>query len=279
MLDELGGFDAGFGSTARTSTCSTGRCGRLAALVRARRGRPARAPRGDGSPVPDAPDAVALAWDRSLRAQASRAASNAVTDIEAKYDSLADGFSEREYADPARYSAGRARLVVELGHRLEPGNTVLDLGCGDGIMAAPLLAYGLVYGRRPEHTDGRGGPSPASGALVRPGGVSRTIARPSRSMRRSACARSSTPSTGSASSEGSPAIRRRSSSSTSASPIIRRHRSNATSGPPASHGSRCGRTSCRSGGRSGARGRRARGIGAHGAAGGLSLPLRRSDLL
>lgn len=68
-----------------------------------------------------------------------------MTDIEAKYDALADGFSEREYADPARYSAGRARLVVELGRRLEPGATVLDLGCGDGIMAAPLLAYGLVY--------------------------------------------------------------------------------------------------------------------------------------
>ena len=57
---------------------------------------------------------------------------------EEKYDGLADGFSEREYADPARYSAGRARLVVELGPRLERGATVVDLGCGDGIMAGPL---------------------------------------------------------------------------------------------------------------------------------------------
>ena len=64
---------------------------------------------------------------------------------EEKYDALADGFSEREYADPARYSAGRARLVVELGPRLERGATVVDLGCGDGIMAGPLGAYGLVY--------------------------------------------------------------------------------------------------------------------------------------
>jgi SAM-dependent methyltransferase len=64
---------------------------------------------------------------------------------EEKYDALADGFSEREYADPVRYSAGRARLVVELGPRLERGATVVDLGCGDGIMADPLGAYGLVY--------------------------------------------------------------------------------------------------------------------------------------
>jgi 2-polyprenyl-3-methyl-5-hydroxy-6-metoxy-1,4-benzoquinol methylase len=68
-----------------------------------------------------------------------------VTNIEQKYDALADGFSEREYADPVRYSAGRARLVVQLGPRLEPGATVLDLGCGDGIMAGPLRAYGLTY--------------------------------------------------------------------------------------------------------------------------------------
>jgi SAM-dependent methyltransferase len=62
-----------------------------------------------------------------------------------KYDALAAGFSEREYAAPEVYSAGRARLVAELGPKLERGATVLDLGCGDGIMAAPLLARGLRY--------------------------------------------------------------------------------------------------------------------------------------
>src|SRR4029077_13212834 len=31
------------------------------------------------------------------------------------------------------------------GPRLKTGQTVLDLGCGDGIMAAPLGAYGLDY--------------------------------------------------------------------------------------------------------------------------------------
>jgi predicted TPR repeat methyltransferase len=64
---------------------------------------------------------------------------------EAKYDALADGFSEREYADPVAYSAGRARVIVEIGPHLERGATVVDLGCGDAIMAGPLLDRGLVY--------------------------------------------------------------------------------------------------------------------------------------
>jgi 2-polyprenyl-3-methyl-5-hydroxy-6-metoxy-1,4-benzoquinol methylase len=93
-----------------------------------------------------------------------------MTNIEEKYDGLAEGFSERDYADPVRYSAGRARLIVELGPRLQPGDTLLDLGCGDGIMAGPLSDYGLVYSgidlstqmvevarrRHPELTFGKG---------------------------------------------------------------------------------------------------------------------------
>ena len=63
----------------------------------------------------------------------------------AKYDALADGFSEREYADPAGYSARRARVILELGPRLAPGASLLDLCCADGIMAAPLEALGLDY--------------------------------------------------------------------------------------------------------------------------------------
>ena len=62
-----------------------------------------------------------------------------------KFDRLASGFSAREYGDPARYAARRARAAVELGPPLSAGATVLDLACGDGIMAEPLLALGLRY--------------------------------------------------------------------------------------------------------------------------------------
>jgi SAM-dependent methyltransferase len=64
---------------------------------------------------------------------------------EEKYDALAEGFSEREYAAPEVYSAGRARIFAELGPRLDRGATVFDIACGDGIMAAPLIARGYRY--------------------------------------------------------------------------------------------------------------------------------------
>ena len=62
-----------------------------------------------------------------------------------KYDRLAAGFSEREYADALQYAARRAKTIVTLGPRARSGQSVLDLGCGDGIMAAPLGDYGLLY--------------------------------------------------------------------------------------------------------------------------------------
>ena len=62
-----------------------------------------------------------------------------------KYDRVASTFTERDYADPVRYPARRARLIVELPPRSKPGDTLLDLGCGDGNMAAPLAALGLRY--------------------------------------------------------------------------------------------------------------------------------------
>lgn len=62
-----------------------------------------------------------------------------------KYAALADGFAEHEYADPVGYSARRAQVIAGLGPPLEAGDTVLDLCCADGIMAAPLAELGLVY--------------------------------------------------------------------------------------------------------------------------------------
>jgi SAM-dependent methyltransferase len=44
-------------------------------------------------------------------------------------------WSEREYADPVPYLRHRAEVIVSLGPRLEPGDRLLDLACGDGGLA------------------------------------------------------------------------------------------------------------------------------------------------
>ncbi len=62
-----------------------------------------------------------------------------------KYRDRAGRWSDEAYADPARYLRHRADLVVSLGPRLEPGETVVDLACGDAGLAEPLLAAGLRY--------------------------------------------------------------------------------------------------------------------------------------
>jgi SAM-dependent methyltransferase len=49
-----------------------------------------------------------------------------------KYAGEAEAWSERQYANARAYLEHRARLVVSLGPPLEPGDTVLDLACGDG---------------------------------------------------------------------------------------------------------------------------------------------------
>jgi Methyltransferase domain len=54
-------------------------------------------------------------------------------------------WSEEAYADPVRYLSRRAELVRSLGAPLEPGETVLDLACGDGALAEFLLPQGLAY--------------------------------------------------------------------------------------------------------------------------------------
>ena len=68
-----------------------------------------------------------------------------VNEVLDKFDRIARGYSEHDYADPARYAARRAAIIVQLGPRLGHGESVVDLGCGDGIMATPLTAYGLRY--------------------------------------------------------------------------------------------------------------------------------------
>jgi SAM-dependent methyltransferase len=63
----------------------------------------------------------------------------------AKYDPQAGAWTQEAYADPVRYLRRRAELVVALGPPLRPGETVLDLACGDAGLAEPLLAQGIAY--------------------------------------------------------------------------------------------------------------------------------------
>src|SRR5262249_25316492 len=70
---------------------------------------------------------LAHARDAEISAQAPRAPVRAPV-----------SWTETAYADPHAYLAHRAELILSLGPRLEPGDTLLDLACGDGGMAAHL---------------------------------------------------------------------------------------------------------------------------------------------
>jgi hypothetical protein len=65
--------------------------------------------------------------------------------VNSKYDAKAERWTEGEYADARGYLEHRARLVVELGPRLQAGDRVCDLACGDGGLGKHLLASGLEY--------------------------------------------------------------------------------------------------------------------------------------
>lgn len=62
-----------------------------------------------------------------------------------KYAPQAERWSEEAYADADAYLAHRAELVRSLGPPLEPGDTVLDLACGDGGFAGYLPGF-AYYG-------------------------------------------------------------------------------------------------------------------------------------
>jgi SAM-dependent methyltransferase len=60
-----------------------------------------------------------------------------------KYGPQAERWTERAYADAHAYLAHRAELIRSLGPPLRPGDTVLDLACGDGGLAEHL--QGIRY--------------------------------------------------------------------------------------------------------------------------------------
>jgi SAM-dependent methyltransferase len=68
-----------------------------------------------------------------------------VSDKGGQYARQATDWTERAYADVTAYLAHRAELIISLGPKLEPGDGVLDLACGDGGLGDALLARGLRY--------------------------------------------------------------------------------------------------------------------------------------
>lgn len=62
-----------------------------------------------------------------------------------QYAAKAASWTEGEYGDPGAYLRHRAELVVGLGCPLEPGESVLDLACGDGGLGLALQRHGLRY--------------------------------------------------------------------------------------------------------------------------------------
>ncbi len=66
-----------------------------------------------------------------------------MADLSGKYDKIAAGFSEAEYPDPQALMERRRDLIVGWGPRLAHGDSVLELGCGDGLLACVLAASGL----------------------------------------------------------------------------------------------------------------------------------------
>jgi SAM-dependent methyltransferase len=62
-----------------------------------------------------------------------------------QYRGKAAGWSDREYADGRFYLERRAEAIATLGPPLRPGDTVLDLACGDGGLGEHLEARGLLY--------------------------------------------------------------------------------------------------------------------------------------
>jgi SAM-dependent methyltransferase len=61
-----------------------------------------------------------------------------------KYEADASGWSDAHYGDMQRYLARRAEAILTIGPRVEHGDTVLDLACGDGALA-DFLPAGVRY--------------------------------------------------------------------------------------------------------------------------------------
>jgi SAM-dependent methyltransferase len=60
-----------------------------------------------------------------------------------KFTAVSRGWSQREYRDPASFMERRAALVQRWGPALQPGDRILELGCGDGTLSCFLAGQGF----------------------------------------------------------------------------------------------------------------------------------------
>ncbi len=62
-----------------------------------------------------------------------------------RYDSVSKGFAENQYANVEYFMQHRFKLTTSWGSRLEPGDSILELGCGDGYLASLFVRAGFRY--------------------------------------------------------------------------------------------------------------------------------------
>lgn len=65
--------------------------------------------------------------------------------VEEKYSRLAWQFSEKSYVNVKEFMNHRLELVLRWGCPLQPGDRILELGCGDGYLGCLLARHGLRY--------------------------------------------------------------------------------------------------------------------------------------
>jgi SAM-dependent methyltransferase len=65
--------------------------------------------------------------------------------LEEKFSRMAWGFSERSYANLDAFMGRRLDLILRWGALLNPGDRVLELGCGDGYLGCLLAKCGMDY--------------------------------------------------------------------------------------------------------------------------------------
>jgi len=69
----------------------------------------------------------------------------AMTDLKYKYDLIAHNFSSREYNNLEFYMHHRFVIATTWGKPLVTGDSVVELGCGDGYLAQSFVKHGFHY--------------------------------------------------------------------------------------------------------------------------------------